>query len=482
MALQLKLVQRSDFTADIDELDLLSFNDGFSTNEDGILPNVGSGDAPIDEVITAVVQGSSHDDLADILNSLEEKEQQIIQYAESPVQKYGVWLRTQLRTETYARQSLITELRHNPITSIYEICTDKEYVARQYQIGMKRMPWWEADNYRIYHSKADIDCLGGTDDYSTYAGGPGAVLGTLPARLAYVQFYGGTTGPVTTGTGLYKFWCGFRTDRYGDRANFVPNWGLHESANRDADTPLITDVSSVTAKAGYYTVTSFAADETLLRRVTIRVTDVTTDYSDQRGRFLVLLRAKNSAAGTTRVRLADGIYNVTNPKLSQYRVQSRVPITSTDWQLYEMGTVQFPSTGRLISGTSYLQNVAMGIDAERIDGSCDLHMDSLFLIPIDEGFVYADGGDVLYAASLAKPFLTVQNLPGGGVDCNMFTWSGGSNYPTNTGSASISSGLPVGDGMAVLCAQRISSSVYGDQARLLMRIYQRWKTLRGDDT
>jgi hypothetical protein len=244
----------------------------------------------------------------------------------------------------------------------------------------------------------------------------------------------------------------------------------------------VSDVEDTTnTKAGYYTVTTFVT-ESLTRRVTIRISDITTNYTDQRGRFLVLLRAKNSAAGTTRVRLADGIYNVTNPKLSQYRVQSRVPITSTDWQLYEMGTVQFPSTGRLIYGMSYLQNVAMGIDAERIDGSCDLHMDSLFLIPIDEGFVYADGGDVLYAASPSHPFLTVQNLPGGGVDCNMFFKSGGSNYPTNTGSASISGGLPVGDGMAVLCAQRISSSVYGDEARLLMRVYQRWKTLRGDDT
>lgn len=477
MALQLKLVQRSDFTADVDDLDLLSFNEGFSTLEDGILPAVGVGDQPIDEVITVMAQGTSIDNLAVVLNTLEDKEQQILQYNDSEAQKYGVWLRTQLYGESYARQTLLRFLQHKPITSIYNCTAEKEYLAQQYQVALKRMPWWEAIESRDYTPGTDVSCVGGTIDYTTYAGGPGSVIGTLPARLAKMAFHGSATG----GGPLYKFWAGFRTDRYGTRANFVPAWHIHDCPIRDNDTLLAADVADATAVGGFRATTTFATVTTLLRRVTARVGDITANYTDQRGRFTVLLRAKTTAAGTVRVRLADGIYNVATPADSQYRVGSRVPISSTSWQLYELGTVQIPTPGHLVGGTSYLEFYALGIDAELVSGSCDLDMDTLILIPMDEGFVYADGGAVQEQLGATRP-LVVQQHADGNNSCVWFSTSSGRDNPHNIGNVSVINGMPIGAGLLVLAGQRAAVSTLADAVRLEMKVYPRWKTLRGNET
>ena len=90
MAEQLQLVRRDDFTADIDSLDLLSL---FKMDGDGWEQSAASaGDESVEEVMTFHVPGTSHNNLASVVQSLDEKIEQVEWYRDA-VERYGVWLR-----------------------------------------------------------------------------------------------------------------------------------------------------------------------------------------------------------------------------------------------------------------------------------------------------------------------------------------------------------------------------------------------------
>ena len=129
----------------------------------------------------------------------------------------------------------------------------------------------------------------------------------------------------------------------------------------------------------------------MLTRNYISIANVTSDESDQRGNFIVLLRAQLSAASTTcNVRLADGYETL----IDQCRIQDRVKIDSddfdavgTDWRLYSLGTIQIPPlAGR--ASDNLLEGYRMRIQAERTTGAGSLRMDKLILIPYGEGGLY----------------------------------------------------------------------------------------------
>ena len=471
MAAQLKLVKREDLTGDINTIDLLDGTNGFVLAQNGWQPNTPDKllgmYATIQEALTLRATGTTQDNLATVLQALTAKKLQSEWY-QSELERYGVWLRVQYDTETNPRQAFIKAIRHRQQGDLFDPLTRYGYKINEYILGIERVGLWEAISYLNYAYTTNFIPLGAKIDYTTYGGSPGVVTGDVPARPAFMELY----TPLAQDH-FFEAWVGFRTNRFGDRSLFQSTWALRKGTVIDADTTGGTTNADATALAGYKTVTTFATLPGLTQRVKMRAIHETTDYEELRGEYQVLLRAKLSAAGTVRVRLTDGMY--TSSAIT-YRKRARVIIDKTDWYIYDLGTLKMPNVGRIESqGDFLLYGMAWAIEAERISGSCNLDMDTLIFQPIAEGSVYIKG---TYYISGSYARLAVEQKPDGqvyGIN-RVGTTSGVLDQCT----ATVQGGVPVGNGIAVVTAQRDTLSVLADEIdTLTMYAYPRWETMRG---
>jgi hypothetical protein len=364
----------------------------------------------------------------------------------------------QLSAETAARKALIYSLRRENTGQAGQYTLDGSAgnVSRTTTIQLERGPW-ESTTYIDARVEA-VGCL------ASYTDTTKTISGDMPARIGYAKIEG-------TGAGtLYKFWMGFRTARYGIAANFQPYWSLSKAAAFDDDTTGGKTNPDNTARESCKTITTFATVTTLLRRATIRCSDVTSYPEDQRGTFRVLLRAKITGTAVVRVRLADGMYAA-----AAFTSRQRVSISSTSWQFYDMGSATVPVPGRFLTSAGQEANSAMGIDAELVSGSGDLEMDCLCMVPMSEGYVYADGGIV----ADNNDSLVASQLPEGGAIAIAYQ----SYTAFKTGNCTILKGLPVGAVYVMLCAQRETESYFdgssSDAVDIGLRYFPRWGELRG---
>lgn len=465
MAAQVKLVRRCDFITDISSLSLYDDEEGFGIAWDGWEPTIAAdGDLRVAEAMALQVQGDDHDDLADKLQALDGKIREVGWYADS-VERYGIWLRTQLENETHARQALITEARGRLGSSVFNPSVSPGSYLREYQLALERTPWWEGTAYRLFMA-VSLGCTGGMVDYT----GPyETVAGTVPARIAKTTIYGVDGG----GSGaLYEFWFGFRTNRFGTAANFAPVWdlGTHGVGSNDTTT-LIGDITAYGSRRAQCT---FDTDETELKRIQISLQGVTTNYQDQRGSYIVLLRAKVGANTTCHVRLKDGFLYT-----SAIRSQPRVKITSTDWFLHALGTVNIPPSApsRGILSGDFLRQYGFEIHASRSTGDTGyLRLDCLILIPCAEGSLHITGSAVRYVLGDARPATVMMTA-----DDKMSGWSHQSNLPRASLTVEPDEyALPLGnDGVVVMAGQRETEHDLDDHVRLALFTYERWRTLRG---
>lgn len=470
MAPTLSLVRRDDQIADVDSISLLGYTDGMELADNGWATAVASpGDALVTEAITLRVKGTTQDNMAAKLQGLDLKLKQARWYAD-PQELYSVWLRAKLKNETNTRQALVIGGRRSPVP-LFTNLANVSNVVQTYALALDRMPYWESTAVVDYSQAGlgTLSSLGGMWDYTTYGGSPGAVAGDVPARIAQATL----TGVAGDGA-LTKSWLGFRTNRFGNRANFQARWDMYLSVDfgaNDADTSKTADAATV---SGFRSTTSFATVATMLQRALLRLNSVTANSNDQRGSYMVLLRAKASAGGSSiNVRLADGWYNTNSPAIRQ-----RVNITSTSYYLYELGVVQIPSPGRAIP-SYFLDNYALMLQAERVSGAASLHMDCMILIPISEGYITTDQPDAgasdgfgNAAGGLAH---WVFERPDGAIQ-GLYL---GLASPSGNISVRYSGGLPTSNGIAVVAAQRLASSVKTDTVSLEFAVYPRWTTLRG---
>ena len=463
MAFILALRKAEDFSpAAITYFDLSSYTNGFDLAEGGWIPAIASnGDLEVEEVLTLMVKSTTVDGLATALQNLYDRVNEA-KYYENGIERYGIWLCAQLVGETNVRQALIKLIKPSTGSPFATRQVEAKYFIKEFQLGLIRTPWWEGIVPTLYQPTS-LNLVGGTFNYTTYVGSPGTVVGDVSARIALMKIM----GHLGSGGILDKLWFGFRTDRYGTLANFQSYWSLRKAAIFDADTTGGVAHADATAKDGFKTITTFATVATLIPRAYIRVTDVTANPADQRGSYTVLLRAKNSAAGTTRVRLKDGMYYSLN-----YRTQARVAIASTSWLFYELGTVSIPSPGRLINGTSEVAQYAMVIDAERISGACSLEMDCLVLIPNNEGYIFTEDAPVDFASSLEA--WAMQYIDGRSSVVARY-----SGVAAKLGTIKASGGLPTGVGIVVAAGQRETVSTLADHVDLDIHALNRWAILRG---
>ena len=142
MAEQLALVQKDDFTADIDQISLISETDGFKAAYGGWKQQATPDkNGHIIETIKLRARGTSIDNLASKLQGLADKAWQVERYA--PIDRYPVWLRAQLPGETSARQAFVYGLEHEQASSVFDVALRNQYRLNEYMLAIERSPYWE---------------------------------------------------------------------------------------------------------------------------------------------------------------------------------------------------------------------------------------------------------------------------------------------------------------------------------------------------
>ena len=472
MAVQIKLVRRADATAtgsDISSISLLSNTNGFDLEyfdgwtqavPQGMTPGhltetfnlIAKGTAQVDPVVTA------KDDLAAHLQALDDKLKEAEWYWDDPAERYGVWLRAQLTDETYARQALIRRGEGQPEESPYGPYVDQGNTIRRYSLGLERLPWWEDTAYTLVPGLA-CSCAGNAISHGT-------VSGDVPARVAMAELETATAA-------IDECWFGFRTARFGTIANFEVTWACGSgtvyanTGTTDEGTTMLCDFSDGDPDG-----------EALQSRFYVKVSDITTDYSDQRGQFIVLMRAQLTAPNTTtRVRLFDGYASTA----SDLRRQDRVVINDQAWKLYSLGTVQIPPLTEWTAAYDMLRSYRLCIQAERTTGAGSLRCDRFFLIPISEGAIYLSNVNL----TTVDYHGIVQTKPDGAM--NGYTFSDNAHTDVVSTMAPRPQGpysftMPIGAGVTVFAGQRADQHVDTDTLTTSFYELQRWRTLRGADT
>lgn len=463
MTALVSLYEIDDFTGDVASLSLID-PDGLSIKSWGqALPDE---DGVIIETMTLQAYASSYDNLAGKFQALEDYLTKIEQ-SKSPVQKRSVWLRVRGENETNARQAVLVGYKRGKKVNVNNAVAQLGNFVQDYTISFYRRSW-EAISSGSF-SAVGISTLGGVQDYS-------AVTGDLPARLAEVA----ASGVFGQSNILRRFWGGFRTNLYGDKSQFVPYWSfdLGTKANSTAN----STADGAQAKTGTHVACTFGdGNNSLLNRVNISCWQASGFDDDkaleQRGIFLVLLRARAKNAATAfNVRLGEGHNSTTQPAY-----KNRLPVTTNSWKLYPVGIVQIPSPGRAFSTKNLMRNYAIFIDAERTTGGAgdDLYMDGAILIPYDEGFFFGDGGAIVHTG-LASTQLALQETPEGRKQAIATSSSTGS-PATNAGVPIISRGVPLGAGRMVVAAEQDTVSNKNDNISFGVTYFRRWTTLRGSE-
>lgn len=360
----LQLVKRTDGGADIDSVDLMSLPIELQYDGWRQATPTQQGQDSVDDVITLLMNAGNDNALATALQSIDTKVKQT-QWAQDPLNPVGVWLRSRLGTESNARQSFIKELRRGELSTTDPLAYNS--VLREYQLGVTRMPAWEnISPSTVGGSK--VSGNGGTVSYT--------IGGDAHARVATVK----TESDVI----ITDLWYGVKSDRYGvNPANFVSFWPLYQSKVTAAD---ITTTADSTAQAGTRINCDFSSSTTMRHIASPIVSDVTANYSDQRGKYNVLLRAMTDPLGDLKVNVRIGIgYRVS----TTYNAFSYLPrqqfggvAAPAGWVNYPLGVVRIPPVGGF--STQGLSRVCLSVQAEKVSGTSGaLYLDGLFLIPAE---------------------------------------------------------------------------------------------------
>ena len=228
---------------------------------------------------------------------------------------------------------------------------------------------------------------------------------------------------------------------------------------------------------------AFGAGDTIMQnRVMITVDQAASvNPTHQRGLFHILLRAKKTVSGDTiHVRLQDGFLEVPGIDTSSYRTGSRVEITSTNWILYHLGSVQIPSPGRSFRGNDFYDEYALIVQAQRASGGTgNLDLDCLCIVPYGEGLVYFSNGRV--HTDLVNPkhtyvMMTPDNLVQAAGESPTLV-----DGQTISVQAHVMGGLPVGAGVAFLFGHDSDfRHGFGDECFIQIYAAHRWLIMRGN--
>lgn len=314
-------------------------------------------------------------------------------------------------------------------------------------------------------------------DY-TYSGGSAGVTiaatgptsHDFPSRIARTDIIG------IDGYGtIEELWAGFRTANYGATANFVGLWEA-ELVTFSTDTAATADAG---ATGGSAMAITFATDAAMAYRSVHRVFSYTSNYTDQRGEFDVIARARITS-GTANMRMDAGLIGA----IASTRTGEPIAVTSTYWKYYNLGRLTIPAIppGFPSNPTSFDAFVYSGFQfyAQRVAGTGQLWVDHFILVPVSEGYLHLDGMTAHYATTDEHFKTSVFVAPKGESSAWNFINAVFSDVADSSGVSLDTWNLPNDAALLILAAQRAGTVPTLDtQLTIRMAYYNRWRTLRG---
>jgi hypothetical protein len=437
-------------------------------NTDGELESV-------QEVLRLSAEGTSHDNLASNIQHLDDFARRVTLHKNRTFGQGvdAVFLRAKLDNETGTRQSLLLHLETSLDNDLNKPPASPGNYIPGYALGLERYPLWEDGSNTSKTIGTGIDTVGGTVDY----GASFTVGGDVAARPISVEFE-----PATSAYTLTEVWIGFKTNQFGIRGDLDPNWDLG-----DANADVWNNTARATGVAGAYNTQvarwtpAGGADDAMLPRCQLAMKDhvAAIDENDQCGEYIALLRCRNTVANDVfYVRLQYGLYDGTGASdNSRWITTQRIAVpgdNAADNQFYyhSMGIITIPASR--MTENNPLGNYAFRIEAERTAtaGGGNLELDVVTLIPAAEGAAHIsdaainDADEAIIWTDYDDFVLAETETPNGDRICNVdvYNW-----------------GLPVGDGLAVVAAQRSDRSTSTDTIDVVTIFRERWLTLRGSE-
>lgn len=418
----------------------------------------------VTETIVCMVQADDDDDLALIIQGVNENLRRAGDFTEDETDGVATFLRVQLENESNDYQALIVGGRASQGSAFYNWPVDTTSFLPSMIVEITRKPFWEPNAVDESFSAAAIDSYGEMYDYGI-AGTD--VPGDVPARITNVNFH---ENSITT---LSEFWLGWKTNRFGTRTQFVPVWSLDDAGVLSNNTAVAGSIIRWTPGGG--------ADDLMLERAIISIEDITTSgsYEAQRGKYLVLLRALASSTKTFRVQMGLGL-----SLGSQWDTRQRVLVNSNSYLWYSLGEISFPIAGRMrkLSSDAGMRLQAIRLEAEVAGaGAGTLDMDRLILIPLNEGMIHIKSvaqigvgpTDIMYYVTEVddSEIAEMRQLRAVGVPSISTV-----DYPQ---ADSRLWGLPPGEGSLVFAAQDLTVSRTTDTVDIFIGYQERWLTLGG---
>lgn len=342
------------------------------------------------ESIPCALEASSDDDMAAAVQALHRIQENVRYYVNEPSSQHTqeTWLEWSMLDEssTYAPRRRLVKAMDAAFDSGQWFTCGEGNLAQELRmvLTLRCTGWWESTS-----NDSPLDTTLTTTLMEAIAM-PGLV-GDAPGRLSNITLRG-TAGPGVDH--VFGAYVAFRSEkRHGTLANFVPVWELEDGTANGADT---SSVARAGASGGNVMATDFSALATFSARVYIEFDDVTANFSDNYGRFVVLYRGQVDAATTSctvRVDLRPATATIVSADPTVNGVAFTVDNDST-WRVYDTGlVVQLPpSATHTIMDINELYGFTVSASRESVAGT--LYSDCLVLVPIDEYMLYYKFPDV----------------------------------------------------------------------------------------
>jgi hypothetical protein len=462
---------------DTTDLDFQDGEDGFQLAKRGWLPNVAMAmaegmPAAIRESIALIVEGSSNDNLAALLQSLALYQRYGITYQQDILWDTPVWLHAKMSSETGEVRALVKAMDWGWDSSPYSgVPTSQSTI--NLNLSVLRMPYWERTEARSFPTLTLATGGSATYNYTAVSGSVAAhdIVGDAPARITALSSVVATGGPIA------RYWIGVRSaEKHGTLSQFENEWECELGTNETG----AVDTVDATASDGYKVVFTPSASDTWEKVLTLRQGNAVTFVADNLGRFLWLLRYTNNATDWD-LQLRFGYSGLDDDEYIYGPVVS-VADSGAVWEVVEMGQSAVPlrnmQAGADAVPSHYAFNFSIQIWARRTDGSSTISFDCFMPIPIDEGYLMIRGADV------SADTLVYSETPNGKTMCVQFLTASPWGVTEFVDYDTYNFRLPPGDGRLVIVAARSASHVLADTTTwgggaTKEGYFERWASLRG---
>ena len=389
-----------------------------------------------------------------------------------------VWFYRKINDETNGTRTLVRSIRfiadarfHGYFDHPPASCAGRTGV-----LTITHHPYNERTTAVAASGTGGVSVIGGAVNYTD-------VTGDVAARLSYLNI-----DNIAFARTYRRVWAGFRSDRRagGDAGNVASLWEIEDGTpNVVTDTSIVAgDATASPGGAGNTKMQcDFATHTDWESRLTLGMSDVTANYGNQVGAYVVLMRAKVDA-NAAQVKLRQ-----VGQTLTVYRENQVVDIDATNWTLYNLGTCEWPTrnlhaTPTALFAASYDQRDGFQIYARVKPGGAapTLDMDCLILIPADEYLIQAQSTEASHSAITdSQIYITVAPEDAGA--CQTVD-SVGNYFKAHSPVSIIGSGVPAGDGrlfIAVVNANDGTAPAFSDTVDVELSPTPRWVHFRGGD-